>query len=148
MHDQDQHDCVFCKILAGDAPGYIVRENETAVALLDINPLASGHCLVIPRRHVPWWYDLTPDEISGLFRLAQETAQRIMAVFEPDFIGMFARGRRIPHTHIFLIPTNKGEAADRVFNVLEGFQEAVVPLSRVRQPDAMGETMRKLKGDR
>jgi len=127
-------ECVFCKIIQGKAHGYVVGENTRAVALLDIQPHARGHCLIIPRRHVPWWHDLTEEENADLFKLARETAQKIMKAFSPEFVSMYARGRRIPHTHIFLVPTNKGEPFDRHFNALEGFQEAVETLASLRDP--------------
>jgi histidine triad (HIT) family protein len=147
MPNQTQNECVFCRILSGKAPGYIVKENEWAVSLLDINPLAKGHCLVIPRRHVPWWHDLSPGETASLFRLAQETADCIMSAYQPDFVAMYARGRRIPHTHIFLVPTSKGDPVDRHFNALEGFQEAIASLAHERQPEIMAETLRRLKNE-
>jgi histidine triad (HIT) family protein len=145
IRDNERDGCVFCKILAGEAPGYIVQENEMAVALLDINPLSEGHCLVIPRRHVPWWHELTGEEVSGLFSLAHKTAEQIMAVYKPDFVAMYARGRRIPHTHIFLVPTSKGDPLDRHFNALEGFQEAAESLAKLRDPKTLKDAMLKLK---
>jgi len=138
-------DCIFCAIAAGRAPAYIVRENERAIALLDIYPLARGHCLVIPKRHVPWWHDLTAEETGDLFKLAQETAQEIIEAFRPDFVAMYARGRRIPHTHIFLVPTSDRDPLDRYFNALEGFQESVESFARLREPKELAETMAKLK---
>jgi histidine triad (HIT) family protein len=133
--------CVFCEILAGRAPGRVVRENEQAVAVLDIQPYARGHCLVIPRRHVPWWHDLTAEENAALFDLARETAGTIMRAFQPEFVAMYVRGRRIPHTHVFLVPTNKGEPFDRHFNALEGFQEGAKAMARLQEPAAMEETL-------
>jgi histidine triad (HIT) family protein len=133
-------ECIFCQILRGKAPGYIVCENDQAVALLDIQPYARGHCLVISRRHVPWWHDLTAEETAGLFALAQETAQKIMQAFKPEFVSLYARGRRIPHTHIFLVPTNKGEPFDRHFNALEGFQEAARSLAGLQEPASLQTT--------
>ncbi len=46
--------CVFCDIVAGTTLAHIVHEDALSLALLDINPLAEGHCLIIPKRHVPW----------------------------------------------------------------------------------------------
>ena len=105
--------------------------------LAGYQPLGSeGHCLIIPRRHVPWWHDLTKKETDSLFRMAQEVAGKIMETFHPDFVCMYARGRRIPHTHIFLVPTYSGDPLDRFFNALEGFQEA--PRSSVGSNDRTG----------
>jgi histidine triad (HIT) family protein len=139
-------DCVFCQILSGKAPGHIVCENDQGVALLDIQPYARGHCLVVPRRHVTWWHDLNAEETAGLFALARETAQKIMAALKPEFVSMYARGRRIPHTHIFLVPTRKGDPFDRLFNALEGFQEAAWSLARLQTPEELEETLNLLKG--
>jgi len=137
-------DCAFCDILAGTAPGYIVHQNELAVALLDINPLARGHCLVIPRRHVPWWHELSAEETCAVFNLARETSERIMETFQPEFVAMYVRGRRIPHTHVFLVPTNKGEPFDRHFNALEGFQEAAEALAGLRNPEQLDDVKQRL----
>lgn len=124
--------CVFCRIVDGTEPAHIIDEDELSMAILDINPLARGHCLVIPKRHVSWWHDLNEREVTSLFRLAWLVSGRIKRAFEPDFVAMYARGRRIPHTHIFLVPTYKGDPVDRFFNALEGFQESSVILASLR----------------
>lgn len=130
-------DCVFCLIARGEAPALIVDENELAYALLDIQPLSEGHCLVVPRRHVPWWDDLSEDEADAVFRLARATAGRIRRAFNPDCVTMYARGRRVPHTHIFLVPTFLGDPLDRVFNALEGLQEQAAGLATLRGSEEM-----------
>jgi len=145
MTGDERDDCVFCRILAGKEHGYIVDSNEHAAALLDTNPLAQGHSLVISRRHVEWWHDLSDGETDSLFRLARRTAERIMKAFDPEFVCMYARGRRIPHTHIFLVPTSKGDPLDRYFNALEGFQESAVSLTRLHDPGLMAETLDRLR---
>jgi histidine triad (HIT) family protein len=132
-------DCVFCRIVAGTAPAHVIHRNEVAMAILDINPLARGHCLVIPRRHVPWWHDLSAEEAGGLFRLVHEAAGRIKRAFAPEFVAMYVRGRRIPHTHVFLVPTSKGDPVDRHFNALEGFQESVTSLAALHDARSLAE---------
>ncbi|PKN60048.1 MAG: HIT family protein, partial [Deltaproteobacteria bacterium HGW-Deltaproteobacteria-11] len=98
-----------------------------------------GHCLVISRRHVPWWHELTDEENASLFKLAKDVAGRMMDKFKPDFVFLYARGRRIPHTHLFLIPTYSGDVLDRFFNALENFQESPQMLVKLQEPDAMAE---------
>jgi histidine triad (HIT) family protein len=137
--------CVFCDIADGRAPAYIVAENDLAYALLDIQPLSAGHCLVVPRRHEPWWDDLSEAEVDAVFRLAGETARRIRAVFSPDMVTMYVRGRRVPHAHVFLVPTFAGDPLDRVFNGLEGFQEQADALATLRDPGELRATWEKLK---
>lgn len=137
--------CIFCKIVAGQADAYKIYEDELSMAILDINPFSRGHCLVIPRRHVPWWHDLSEKEVESLFRTARTVADKIMKAYSPDFVAMYARGRRIPHTHIFLVPTYKGDPLDRFFNALEGFQEAPPTLTRLRDKSSMQETAESLR---
>ena len=137
--------CIFCDIVAGQAPAHIIFEDEMSLSLLDINPLAEGHCLIIPKRHVPWWHDLTVEETESLFRMAKMVAEKIMKTFRPDFVCMYARGRRIPHTHIFLVPTYSGDPLDRFFNALEGFQEAPVRMTGLREADKMRATAERLR---
>jgi histidine triad (HIT) family protein len=137
-------DCIFCKIVRNESPSYKVCENELSLAILDINPLSEGHCLVIPKRHVPWWHDLTDEENRSLFDLARTTATSINRAFKPDFVAMYVRGRRIPHTHLFLVPTYKGDPLDRFFNALEGFQEAPERLAELRKRTALRRAQAKL----
>jgi histidine triad (HIT) family protein len=118
------------------------------MAILDINPFSEGHCLVIPRRHVPWWHDLTEEENRSLFSLARSTAVRIKRTYEPDFVAMYVRGRRIPHTHILLVPSFSGDSMDRFFNALEGFQEAPEGLANLAKPKALRGAARKLRSER
>lgn len=138
-------DCIFCEIARGEAPALIVDENELAFALLDTQPLSEGHCLVVPRRHVPWWDGLPAVEADAVFRLAHATAGRIRRAFSPDCVTMYARGRRVPHTHIFLVPTFKDDPLDRVFNALEGFQEHAARLTALRGSAEMREACERLR---
>lgn len=137
--------CVFCDIAEGRAPAFVVAENELAFAFLDIQPLARGHCLVIPRRHVQWWEDMTEAETDAVFRLARLTAAKIRKVFDPGLVTMYVRGRRVPHAHVFLVPTFGGDPLDRTFNVLEGIQEFASELTATRMPEEMRETSEQLR---
>jgi histidine triad (HIT) family protein len=51
--------CIFCDIIEGKTSSYRIYEDGLSLAILDINPLARGHCLVIPKRHVTWWHELS-----------------------------------------------------------------------------------------
>ncbi len=137
--------CVFCAIAAGQAPAYYVHADDLSYAILDINPFTNGHCLVIPKRHVPWWHELTEAETTSLFNVARVVANQMMRVFQPDFVMTYARGRRIPHTHIFLIPTYSGDLLDRYFNTLELIQESPPELVGLRAPAVMEEAARMLR---
>jgi histidine triad (HIT) family protein len=137
--------CVFCDIVAGKAQGHIIDQDELSMCILDIHPYTKGHCLVISKRHVPWWHELTDEENASLFRMAKTVANRMMDKLKPDFVFLYARGRRIPHTHIFLIPTYSGDVLDRFFNALENFQESPQMLAKLREPSSMTEAADLLK---
>jgi len=136
--------CVFCEIVAGKAPAHRIYEDELSLGILDINPFAEGHSLVIPKRHVPWWHDLTKEETESLFRVARIIAKKLMKAFAPEFVCLYARGRRIPHTHIFLIPTKSGDFLDSFFNNLERVQESAEELAKLREPAALAAAALKL----
>lgn len=124
--------CVFCEIVEGRREAYKIYENEDSLVILDINPLAKGHCLAISKRHTQWWYELQESEVTSLFTAAKVASERLMKVIKPDFVCMYARGRRIPHVHIFLIPSFSGDLLDRFFNTLEAFQESADELSGLK----------------
>lgn len=138
-------ECIFCAIAADQAPAHRVFEDDLSYAILDINPFSQGHCLVIPKRHVPWWHELTEAETTSLFNVARLVAQRMMTVFQPDMVTFYARGRRIPHTHLFLVPTHGGDPLDGFFNALEKFQESPSHLAQLRELEVMAETARRLR---
>jgi histidine triad (HIT) family protein len=137
--------CVFCEIVEGRREAHKIYENKDSLVILDVNPLAKGHCLAVSKRHVQWWYELEETEVSSLFNAAKIVSEKIMRVLKPDFVTMYARGRRIPHVHIFLIPTFSGDVVDRFFNTLEGFQESVAELSGAKL--GLGEVSNTLRKD-
>ena len=96
--------CVFCDIVEGKAEAYRIHEDEHSLEILDINPFAQGHCLVTSKRHVPWWHDLTEEETKSLFNVSRIIARKMMKAFRPDFVCMYARGRRIPTPIFFWFP--------------------------------------------
>ena len=145
MVEEGRQGCIFCDIVEGKAEAYKVYEDERSLGILDINPFAKGHCLVISKRHIPWWHDLDEEETESLFGVARVIAQKIMKAFQPDFVCMYARGRRIPHTHIFLVPTYSGDLLDRFFNALEKAQESPEGMMKLKEKVSMEETAARLK---
>ena len=137
--------CVFCEIVAGRAPTYRVDEDELSLAILDINPHAQGHVLVLSKRHVTWWHELDEEETASLFKVANRVANKIMKAFNPDFVLLYARGKRIPHTHIFLVPSYTGDVLDRFFSALEKVQESPQELARLREASSMEQAARLIR---
>jgi histidine triad (HIT) family protein len=145
MAQEREGECIFCEIVAEKASAYIIDEDDLSMCILDIHPYTEGHCLVISKRHVPWWHELTDEENASLFKMAKKMANRMMEKLNPDFVFLYARGRRIPHTHLFLIPTYSGDVLDRFFNALENFQESPQKLVNLKEPEAMAAAAKRLR---
>ena len=78
---------IFSKIAAGEIPSYKCAENEQFYAFLDINPLAKGHTLVIPKREVDYFFDLTDEEIAAMQIFAKHVAEAIKKVLPCRKVG-------------------------------------------------------------
>ena len=95
---------LFAKIAAGEIPSYKVAEDDRFYAFLDINPLAKGHTLVIPRREVDYIFDLDDDELAAMTVFAKRVARAIKAAFPCRKVGMAVLGLEVAHAHIHLVP--------------------------------------------
>ncbi len=97
---------IFTKIVKGEIPCFKVAENENYLAFLDINPLARGHTLVIPKKQTDYIFDVDDEELKDLMVFAKQVAHAIEAVVPCKRIGMTVIGLEVPHAHIHLIPIN------------------------------------------
>lgn len=95
---------IFSKIVAGEIPSYKCAENEEFYAFLDINPVTKGHTLVIPKREVDYFFDLTDEELSRMIVFAKRVARAIEKVFPCKKVGLTVLGLDVPHAHIHLAP--------------------------------------------
>lgn len=95
---------IFSKIVAGEIPSYKVAEDEQFYAFLDINPLAKGHTLVIPKREVDYFFDLDDEEIAAMQVFAKKVALAIKKAFPCIKVGQAVLGLEVPHAHIHLVP--------------------------------------------
>ena len=95
---------IFSRIIAGEIPCYKVAEDEKHFAFLDINPVAKGHTLVVPKREVDYIFDLTPDEYADLQRFAQRVAIALKKAVPCVKVGVAVLGLEVPHAHIHLVP--------------------------------------------
>lgn len=98
---------IFSKIAAGEIPCCKVAEDEKHFAFLDINPVAKGHTLVIPKREVDYIYDLSDEELAELHVFAKKVAAAIRKAIPCRKVGLTVIGLEVPHAHIHLIPINK-----------------------------------------
>jgi histidine triad (HIT) family protein len=95
---------IFTRIINGEIPCYKVAENENFLAFLDINPLAEGHTLVIPKKEVDYIFDLDDDLFSGLNLFAKKVAKAIGKSVKCTKVGVAVIGLEVPHAHIHLVP--------------------------------------------
>ncbi|HAC16582.1 MAG TPA: HIT family protein [Bacteroidetes bacterium] len=95
---------IFTKIIRGEIPCYKVAENEQFIAFLDINPVAKGHTLVVPKTEVDYIFDLAEPELSRILIFAQKIAKAIDEVTDCIRTGIIVEGLEVPHAHIHLIP--------------------------------------------
>jgi histidine triad (HIT) family protein len=98
---------IFSRIIAGEIPSYKVAEDDRFYAFLDINPLAKGHTLVVPKREVDYIYDLSDEELAAMHVFAKHVALAIQRAFPCRKVGEAVIGLEVPHAHIHLIPMQK-----------------------------------------
>jgi histidine triad (HIT) family protein len=98
---------IFSKIISGEIPAYKVAETNEFLAFLDINPLAEGHVLVIPKKEVDYIFDLDDETYMGLQMFAKIVAKGIKNAIPCKKVGVAVIGLEVPHAHIHLIPMNK-----------------------------------------
>ena len=103
---------IFTKIINGEIPSYKIAEDEYFYAFLDINPLAEGHTLVVPKREVDYIFDLNDEDLAGMMAFAKKVAAHIRAAVPCKRIGMAVIGLDVPHAHIHLVPISEGGDLD------------------------------------
>ena len=97
---------LFSRIVAGEIPCYKVAEDEKYFAFLDINPLAAGHTLVIPKAEGDYLFAMDDNVYTGLLLFAKKVAAALEKAVPCRRIGVAVMGLEVPHTHIHLIPIN------------------------------------------
>ncbi len=125
---------IFSRIISGEIPSYKVAENENYYAFLDINPLAKGHTLVVPKKEVDYIFDLDDPTLAGLILFAKQVAARIKREIACKRVAVVVLGLEIAHAHIHLIPINSENDVDfhreKLHLLPEEFQEIAAKLSK------------------
>jgi histidine triad (HIT) family protein len=112
-------DCVFCKIRDGQIPSMKIDEDERTLTFMDINPLNSGHCLVVTKNHAPTLFEADVRDLEAAMVAAKRVALGIQEALKPDGLNVLqangaAAFQSVPHFHLHLIPrwTNDGKGFD------------------------------------
>ena len=115
--------CTFCKIIENKIPVYKIHEDDMTLSFLDINPLARGHALVIPKVHKSLIGELSPDEASALFKTTTHLTKKIHIATETQAstIGInngADSGQEVPHIHIHIIPRSRGDGGIPIHSLM------------------------------
>lgn len=97
---------IFSRIAAGEIPSYKVAEDDRFFAFLDINPVAPGHVLVIPKREESYIFNLPDEEYAAFTLFAKRVAAALEKAMPCKRIGVCVIGLEVPHAHIHLVPLN------------------------------------------
>lgn len=108
-------DCIFCKIVAGQIPATKILEDESAVAFLDIGPLAEGHVLLIPTKHYETVGQMPADEAAAMLRHVPALVAAVRAATGCEGVNVLQNNGRVAHqvvmhVHFHIIPRNAGDA--------------------------------------
>lgn len=98
---------IFSRIVSGEIPCYKVAEDDRYLAFLDINPLAMGHTLVIPKTETDYIFAIGDEDLGGMMVFAKKVALAIEKAVPCKRIGVAVIGLEVPHAHIHLIPINQ-----------------------------------------
>jgi histidine triad (HIT) family protein len=128
---------LFAKIVKGDIPSYKIYEDDKAIAFLDIMPRSPGHTLVIPKKSARNLFDVSPDDLAHVMKIAQKVAQAGMKAFGADGVTLQqfnepAGGQVIFHLHVHVIPRKTGVAMKP-------------PATEKEKPEVLEEHAKKLK---
>jgi len=138
--------CPFCTIVAGEAPAAIVADDGTVLAFMDLRQAVPGHVLVVPRRHAPDIYALTPEEAAAAMRMAQQVAHALRVEFDPPGLNLWqsngdAGGQEVFHFHLHVQPRRVGDGLMRVY------PDGVPSATKVAELETMAQALRsRLRG--
>jgi histidine triad (HIT) family protein len=135
--------CIFCRIVAGEIPAEVVARDAGGVAFLDVQPLADGHTLVVPRAHVPTIEALEPDAADTLFQLVRRLADPVRRAVDAagTTIGVNngeATGQTVPHVHVHIVPRWPNDGAGSIHTIF--------PRRTARSLSDVGAAIRKAAG--
>jgi histidine triad (HIT) family protein len=125
--------CVFCKIRDGEIPSMKVAEDERTFCIMDINPLNSGHCLVITKAHAATVYEAALEDLQAAVAMAQRVARALRQALTPDGLNLVqangpAAFQSVPHFHLHLIPRWTGDGKGFDWKLVPGQREQIIKI--------------------
>ena len=128
-------DCLFCKIVAGEIPATVVREDERTIAFMDINPGSRGHLLVVPREHSTDLLEIGPEDLAAVARTAQVMAQRVKDKLAADGVNLInscgsVAWQTVFHFHMHVIPRYDGDTLRLPWQPAPGDRDEIAAAAR------------------
>lgn len=120
-------ECLFCKIVAGEAQAHVVFEDGASLAFLDYRPLFPGHVLLIPRAHHQTLGELPEELVEPLFRSARALARAVEEALEAHgtFVAMNNRvSQSVPHLHVHVVPRRRKDGLKGFFWPRHAYRDA------------------------
>ena len=117
-------DCIFCRILNKEIPNFTVYEDNNVLAFLDIFPCATGHTVVIPKKHFESLWDMNTENFQALSAGLRATAERIEARLKPDGMNIGINegkiaGQAVPHVHWHIIPRYQDDGGGSMHSIIK-----------------------------
>lgn len=95
---------IFTRILAGELPGHFIWKDDLCFAILTIQPIRTGHAIVIPNTEINHWDDVPPATAAHLMQVSQHVAKAIKQLVPCKRVGLMVVGLEVPHTHLHVMP--------------------------------------------
>jgi histidine triad (HIT) family protein len=107
--------CIFCRIVAGEAPAQRLYEDERTLAIMDVNPITRGHVLVIPKAHAADLFSLGEEDYQAVMRTVRRVGFAAREAFKPDGLNLLQSSGRVAfqvvfHFHVHVLPRYEGDA--------------------------------------
>lgn len=111
-------ECIFCKIIKGDIPGYVVYEDDHVMGFFDILPISPGHTIIVPKNHFADVEELSDDEMSAMALAIKKIGKGVMEGLDVKGYSVFldnksAANQHVPHVHFHLVPRVEGDGLER-----------------------------------
>ena len=108
------NNCIFCRIIGGEEMVSVVYEDDRAIAFLDIQPVSSGHTLIVSKEHYATVFDLPDDLLAHCMSVAKRLSGGLKRAVNAAAINLFsangkAGGQDVLHFHLHLIPIQEGQ---------------------------------------
>lgn len=108
-----QQPSIFTQIINGDIPSHTVYEDDKTYAFLDINPIAEGHILVVPKSKTEFVWDMSDDDYIAVMLTVKRLARVLKAVIGKKYVGELVVGTDVPHAHVHLLPFDQASEMKR-----------------------------------